>query len=305
MSIQVSVVIRTYNEEKHLEELLSSITNQYSEIFEIETVIVDSGSTDRTLSIAGKYNCRITHILKADFTFGRSLNVGCAFAKGEYLVFISGHCIPTSNLWLHNLVSPLADNLGAYSYGRQTGRDTTKFSEQQLLKKYFPTESKIPQVGFFCNNANSALKKTTWEKYKFNEDLTGLEDMYLAKEIINDKQKITYVSDACVFHIHDEKWIQVKKRYERESIALQKIMPEIHFGPIDFLKYFISAVTNDTKEALRERKFLVEIKSILSFRLAQYMGVYTGNHIHRKLSNRMKIEYYYPTRTDKDITNDK
>lgn len=300
-----SIVIRTLNEQKHLEELLTAIKRQKSDRFDIEVVIVDSGSTDDTLKIAKKFDCRITYIKKEDFTFGRSLNVGCEFATGKYLVFVSGHCIPTSDDWLHNLVSPLSDNLCAYSYGKQIGRDTTKFSEEQLLAKYFPDDSKIPQVGFFCNNANSALRKDIWQKVLFDEKLTGLEDMYLAQKLIQLDEKIAYIADACVYHIHDEDWPQIKNRYEREAIALQKIMPELHFNLIDFLNCYSVAVIKDLKEAKKNKILLKEFYSIIRFRFAQYHGAYSGNHIHRKLSYEMKMKYFYPRITNMDVTNEK
>ena len=41
----------------------------------------------------------------------------------------------------------------------------------------------MPQGGFFCNNANAALLKAVWEEHPFDEELTGLEDMHLAKKL--------------------------------------------------------------------------------------------------------------------------
>lgn len=297
----VSVVIRTLNEEKHLPELLEVIQNQVSDIFDIETVIVDSGSTDKTLEIAKKFNARITYIKKEDFSFGRSLNVGCAFAKGDIFVFVSGHCIPTNQHWLHNLVLPLQEQVCDYSYGRQQARDTTKFSEKQLFSKYFPAESQIPQEGFFCNNANSALTKTAWKKYSFDEYLTGCEDMDLAKKLVNDGRKIGYVAEASVFHIHDETWQQVKTRYEREALALQKIMPEVHLSKLDVLMYFFAGVIKDLRVAISEASLFKNFLSILYFRWAQYTGAYIGNHHTRKLSKRVKDRYFYPRVTDMEI----
>ena len=99
----VSVVIRTLNEQQHLGQLLSAICKQIRDGFEIEIVIIDSGSTDKTLSIAKSFNCKITHIKKSEFTFGRSLNMGSDYATGEILVYVSGHCIPESDSWLKML----------------------------------------------------------------------------------------------------------------------------------------------------------------------------------------------------------
>lgn len=170
-----SIVIRTYNEERYLNELLTAISEQKNNLVEHEVVIVDSGSTDRTLEIAEKHNCRITRIEKSEFTFGRSLNIGCDFARGDYLVFVSGHCIPASQDWLDELCKPMVEEGVDYSYGRQMGRDTTKYSEDRHFEKWFPEYSKIPQEGYFCNNANAGVTRKAWELFKFNEELTGLE----------------------------------------------------------------------------------------------------------------------------------
>ena len=74
----ISVVIRTLNEARYLEELIRGIQGQkLPDGWASEVVIVDSGSTDGTLDIAGRLGCRIEHITREEFTFGRSLNRGC------------------------------------------------------------------------------------------------------------------------------------------------------------------------------------------------------------------------------------
>lgn len=297
----VSIVIRTLNEEKHLDELLHAIKGQSQKEYDIETVIIDSGSTDNTLQIAKKYGCRVTHITKEEFTFGKSLNDGCDFAEGEYLVFISGHCIPVDEYWITNLVKPLVYEC-SYTYGRQLGRDTTKFSERQLFDKYFPDESRVPQVGFFCNNANSAIRRDAWLAHRFNEELTGCEDMYLAKLLVDSGKKIGYVADAPVYHIHDETWSKVKVRYEREAIALQQIMPQVQLGFFDMLNYIVVGVVKDIKAASKMGVLAKETKSIIMFRFSQYYGAYVGNRNHRKLSQNMKYKYFYPRVSDMNVS---
>ncbi len=290
----VSIIIRTYNEQKHLEELLKSINQQKCKEVQHEVVIVDSGSTDKTLVIAEKYACRITHIKKGEFTFGRSLNIGCGFAQGEILVFVSGHCIPASSDWLENLVKPIIEQCAVYTYGCQKGNGDTKFSEHQVFKKYYPSQSNIPQEGFFCNNANAALLKKQWQQTPYCELLTGLEDMHLAKKLVEQNNNIAYVAEAPVYHIHEESWSQVKNRYERESIALQKIMPEVHVNFLDFITYYFSAITHDITQAKKQNVLFSNFKDILLFRLMQYWGSYKGNHEHKKLSAETKKKYFYP-----------
>ena len=292
--MSVSVIIRTYNEGKHLGDLLDAVKAQHIDSMPLETVVVDSGSTDTTLDIARRHACNIVHINKDEFTFGRSLNRGCEVATGDYVVFVSGHCVPENGQWLRSLVAPLVDGTAAYAYGRQIGGNGSRFSETQLFAKFFPPISKIPQDGFFCNNANAALRKDVWLKNRFNEELTGLEDMELAKRLAQQNRKIAYVAEANVFHLHDESWHKVRTRYEREAIALQNVMPQVHVTFLDFLRYFASGVLLDMGAALQEKKLGSVAGEILMFRLMQFWGTYRGNHEHRKLSKEMKEEYFYP-----------
>jgi glycosyltransferase involved in cell wall biosynthesis len=289
-----SIVIRTYNEERYLSELLTAIAEQETDGLRVEVVIVDSGSTDKTLEIVQGRADKVVHIAKEDFSFGRSLNLGCQAAAGEYLVFTSAHCVPVSKRWLAELVRPLAENKAAYSYGRQLGGPESKFSECQLLLKYFPEVSNIPQEGFFCNNANAALRRELWERFSFDESLTGLEDMHLGKGLIENGYRLAYVAEAPVYHYHHESWSKVKRRYEREAIALQHIMPEVQVGFRDFLRYVTSAILLDAGAALQQKRLLEVFPEIVLFRLMQYWGTYRGNQDHRKLSRHRKERYYYP-----------
>lgn len=297
IDMMVSVVIRTYNEERYLDELLTGISEQSVDCRSIEVIVVDSGSIDGTIDIAREHGCRVVSISKSEFTFGRSLNIGCEFASGSILVFVSGHCVPASRFWLENLIAPLEAGEAAYAYGRQLGWNTTKFSEQQVFSKYFPETNQIPQNGFFCNNANAALLKSVWERMRFDETLTGLEDLQLAKALVGDGHRIAYVADSPVFHIHNESWRQVRLRYEREALALREIMPEVHVSFADFLRYFSTGVLHDMRVALRKRQLTGHVQEIVLFRLMQFWGTYRGNLEHRQLSARKREEYFFPAKS--------
>lgn len=294
MSLAASIIIRTLNEDRWLEHVLNSVEGQSLPRDHYEIVLVDSGSTDSTIETAERYGCRIIRIPKDEFTFGRSLNLGCAQAQGRNLVFISGHCIPANREWLHRLIEPLESGRAQYSYGRQLGHALTRFSEHQVFAKYFPDSCSQAQGGFFCNNANAALRTDAWRTHGFDEGLTGLEDMDLAKRLLAAGSRVAYVPDAPVLHIHEESWRKIRLRYEREAIALQRIMPEIHIHFTDFLRYFASGILHDTSIALQERLFMKVFPEIFMFRLMQYWGAYRGNNDHELLSRRTKERYFYP-----------
>lgn len=291
--ISASIIIRTFNEAFYLEELILSILNQNFPIEKIEIIGVDSGSTDNTLQIFRKYKIKVMKIKKSDFSFGRSLNYGCNVAKNKILVFISAHCIPKNKNWLRELIAPIS-NESPYVYGRQVGGLSTKFSEKQIFLKYFPSNQKKVYSDFYINNANSAILKSIWKKYKFDESLTGLEDIHLAKRLRSDNYKIKYNSKSVVFHYHNESNLQIFNRFKRESLALQKISPEIHISFFYFIFFLILSIYYDFISAFKKRVFLNSFFGIISYRFYQYLGSYKGNHASKTLSKKMREDYFYP-----------
>ncbi len=69
-----SIVIRAYNEEKHIGRLLTGIFQQT--VKDVQVILVDSGSTDNTVQIASTFPVEIVHIKPEEFSFGFSLNQG-------------------------------------------------------------------------------------------------------------------------------------------------------------------------------------------------------------------------------------
>jgi len=302
--MRASIVIRTLNEGRYLSDLLVLIKQQVTQGIDIETVLIDSGSDDDTVDIAKRHGARITHIPKAKFSFGRSLNWGSDFATGDILVYISAHCMPVNPQWLQTLCQPLIDGHAAYSYGRQIGDNSSNYSERRVFAKYFSDRSEIPQDGFFCNNANSALLRSAWAAHPFNEELTGLEDMELAKRLTEAGGKIAYVAEAPVFHHHQESWAQIRRRFEREALALRAIMPEIQLSAFDVLRCVVASTVGDWRAAMRNGVSSTSKRDMLRYRWNQYLGSYKGNHENRRLSQSAKERFFYPQPNEKALNDD-
>jgi rhamnosyltransferase len=296
--MRASIIIRTLNEARHLDDLLRAIASQNTNGLSWEVLLVDSGSTDGTLAIAEQHRCRILHISREQFSFGRSLNLGCDAARGDILVFVSGHCVPTGDTWLEALCRPLMEGAAHYVYGRQLGGPSSHYSERRIFAKYFPEQSAIPQDGFYCNNANAAILRHVWADQRFDEELTGLEDMELARRLARNGGRIGYISDAAVYHHHDEPWRVIRRRFEREAIALQHIMPQVHIGALDLVRYIVSSIGLDLASAYRDGVLLRNVRRIVQYRFWQYLGSYVGNNDHRKLSRAQKDQYFYPSITN-------
>ncbi len=181
--MKISVVVRTYNESRYLPDLLVALPAQKRWSSDCEIIVVDSGSTDGTQQIAVRGGARIVEMDKEQFSFGRSLNLGCEAARGSIIAIISGHCVPIDEHWLGTLADPLELGRAQYVYGRQVGGVASKYSEARTFERLYGRESFVPQRGFFCNNANAAILKRVWEEHQFDEELPGLEDMELAKRL--------------------------------------------------------------------------------------------------------------------------
>ena len=292
MSQSCSVVIRAYNEAAHIGRLLTGIRQQT--LAEVEVILVDSGSTDGTVRIAQEFCAKVVEIKKEEFTFGRSLNWGIEAASHENIVIVSAHCYPVYPDWLEKIITPLADPQVAVSYGKQRGGDTNQYSEHQWFKQYFPDYS-IPRQGHaYCHNANSAIRRSLWEQHPYNEQLTGLEDLDWGSWAFEQGYTISYVAEAEIIHLHDEKPATVYNRYRREAIAMKQILPHSKFSFFRFLRLATSMTLSDLLQARREGVLRKHFRSILWFRVLQYWGTYRGYKYAGKVDFGLIQQFYYP-----------
>lgn len=287
-----SIVIRCFNEEQHIGRLLTGIMGQT--LKEVEIILVDSGSTDATLSIASKFPVKIITIAPEEFSFGRSLNLGCAQSSGEFIVIVSAHTYPVYKNWLENLLGPFKDPKVALVYGKQRGGESAEYAENQIYKKWYPDNSINHQKYPFCNNANAAIRRKLWEKFRYNEELTGLEDLDWAKRVTKEEYKIVYCAEAEIIHVHHESRSQIYNRYRREAIAFKRVFPEEKFDLWDFIKLLFTNVFFDFYHAWHERVMFKNFISIISFRSMHFWGTYKGFQQRGYISEKLRNRFYYP-----------
>jgi rhamnosyltransferase len=296
----LSVVIRTYNEEKHIAKLIHGIKEQdIYDPLKVEIIIVDSGSQDETREIAKSLGAKVLVIDKSSFSFGRSLNVGCNNALGNILVFASAHVFPTHSDWLARLLNPFDDEKVGLVYGRQIGDVDSRFSEKMIFKSWFPSESNMNQITPFCNNANCAIRKKEWLDQPFDEDLTGLEDIDWAKKAMAKGLKVVYVSEAIIVHVHNESSKKILNRYRREAIALKRIMPDLNIGLFRAIMLFTFNVSADIRMSVKLSCFWRDILDIILFRFLQFYGTYLGHQQKGGITKELKTRFYYPNLFEK------
>ncbi len=284
---ETSIVIRAFNEERWLPEVFAALATQRYRDFEV--LLVDSGSVDRTRDIAEAHGARVVRLRTEDFTFGHSLNVGLSESRGRLIAIVSAHAIPANEDWLENLVTPLRHPDVAMVYGGQRGHEISKFSEVQDFERIFPAKPRpIEARNPFANNANSAVRKDLWELHAFDEGLPGLEDIEWAIHWSHREQRIVYVPDACVVHVHSESWPQVRRRYYREAIAARwvgiRLMRHIPGEIWRELKW----CAKDLRIAGSQGRLMTLAGEILRFRYEKTVGTIRGIVESKRLTNPAK-----------------
>jgi rhamnosyltransferase len=287
-----SIVIRSFNEEQHIGRLLTGILEQT--IRDVEIALVDSGSTDATVAIASRFPVRVLHCQPADFTFGRSLNLGCAAATRDLIAIASAHVYPVYPDWLELLLAPFADPQVGLTYGKQRGTQSSSYSERQVLQAWFPETSNRDQAHPFCNNANAAIRRELWLQHPYDEGLSGLEDIEWASWAMQQGYKVIYEAAAEVVHVHREAAREVYNRYRREAMALRRIRPQERIGLLDAARLFVSNAGTDLWHAGHDRRLPREMVGILRYRFLQFWGSYQGWRMAGALTSQLKQTFYYP-----------
>lgn len=272
---ETSVIVRAFNEEKYLPGLLEGLKSQSYRDF--ETIVVDSGSFDRTPEIAESAGARLVRIESRDFTFGYSLNTGIERSRGRYLAIVSAHTKPADRFWLEKLVAPLQSDRVAMVYGRQVGWSTSKFAEVQDFRRTFGARPQTMRVSHvFGNNANSAFRKDLWEQFPFDETLPGLEDVAWATYWLERGIDVLYQPEAAIHHIHEESWRQVWHRYYREAVAAHRIGIKGRKSIPAEVAREAAHLLSDLTVAVRQRSLYKHAREIVLFRAFKGLGTVRG-----------------------------
>ena len=141
---KVSIIIRTHNEERWINHCLNSVFSQSYKDFEV--IIIDDDSKDGTLKKAKQYPLKIVNY-SGEYKPGKALNLGVTKSSGEYIAFLSGHCIPVDSSWLENLVSGLEKREIAGVYGRQQPMSFSSPQDKRDLLVTFGLDRKIQTQG--------------------------------------------------------------------------------------------------------------------------------------------------------------
>ncbi|MBF0435196.1 MAG: glycosyltransferase [Magnetococcales bacterium] len=196
---EISIIIRTKNEERWIKHCLTAVFNQDFKDFEV--ILVDNESSDHTVHVARRFPLAQV-VTVGKFMPGHALNEGIRHSSGRLIVCLSAHCIPKQTDWLSRLRDNLQDPMVAGVYGRQLPMAFTKEVDKRDLTIVFGLDRKVQIKDYFFHNANSMLRRDLWERVPFDETAVNIEDRIWGKAMVQLGYRLVYEPEAPVYHHH-------------------------------------------------------------------------------------------------------
>lgn len=200
MSVKVSVVVTTFNEEKTIIPLLDSLQNQ--SLHPTEVVIVDAGSTDETVSTIEEFvsknsQLQISIVHYPNSNRSQARNKGIQLAESPILAVTDAGCIPKKQ-WLEKLITPFEDKntevvAGFYDPDVRNTFQNIAANVTSTREWNFDAETYLP------SSRSIAFTKGIWQRVEgYPEQLNYCEDLVFAEKLKKEAKGWKIVQDAQV-----------------------------------------------------------------------------------------------------------
>lgn len=226
----ISFVIPTLNEEKCLPLLLESLKEQSFSDFEI--IIADAGSTDKTLEIAKKYNCKVS----PGGLPSKGRNEGAKLAQGSVLFFLDADVFLQEKFLEKAVLEFEKRNLDLASFCLSP---ISKNKLSEFLFNFFYNYPAVMLENILPHAAMGIMVKKDlfWKVGGFDESIKLAEDHYLARQAKKAKAKIGIIKSVKLF--------ASERRFKKDgwiSVGIRYFLCEMHMifiGPVrsDIFKY--------------------------------------------------------------------
>lgn len=204
----VSIVIRSRNDGKHIRRLFDDIQAQ---IFDgkVEVIMVDTQSRDDTAEYARSQGAKIVTISQEDFSYPGALNAGFRAASHPWVLTLVGHSSLTSRMFLKSLTywAHKDKNVGGIYGLPMANWNASRWErlENIIAPSVWKEPAAVQQLSIGIMGANcSMVKRETWKQLGGYDEryAGGGEDRAFAQTMLNHGVGIVREPLCSVFHSH-------------------------------------------------------------------------------------------------------
>jgi len=301
---KITVLMSIYNGEKNLYRSIDSILNQTFTDFEF--LIIDDGSTDRTLEILQDYNDPRIRIItnKKNIGLAKSLNKGLKIAKGKYIARQDSGDISHPER-LKKQYYFLENNK---EYGL-VGSWTEVIDENNNHIQYWKQESEPELIFYILSFRNCLTHTSVMFKRDFVIELNGYNERFKKSQDYELWYRISRMKKIYVIPEYLVKWrmvvegISIKckgeqdyyaKRVPLENLRISENLLEYLLGinkgrsfleKTKLLKELYKFHTNIQSEGKNVKLSRKELKSICNKRMLKFI---VSNFVNKEIKNFMK-----------------
>lgn len=265
--MKVSVIIPTYNEESVIVECLNSLSKQTYK--DIEIIIVDDGSTDKTVSRAASYESRVTLLRQKHKGPGAARNLGAGHARGEILVFVDSDMTFEPD-FVEKLVAPIVAGRirGTFSKEEYVANKDNVWSQCWGINERWEEGKRHPKNYPDTQKVFRAILKNEFEKAGgFSQDAGYTDDWTLSEKLGYEAvaapgAKFYHKNPEALEEIFTQARWSAKRRYKLGRIGILFAFVRSSF-PISIIAGVVKSVL------FRKPAFLV-------FKLVYDFGVFIG-----------------------------
>lgn len=251
----VSVVMSVYNDENYISEAIDSILNQSFKEFEF--IIINDGSTDRTLKILKEYekkDSRVVLINQENKGLTKSLNIGIKKAKGGYIARMDSDDISHPQrlqkqikfLKLNKEYALVGTNIEKIDKdAKHIEFNTTKYNNEEIQKT-------LSIRNCFAHGSVMIKRELVGEELYYDEAFRYAQDYRLWTKI------------AKKFKVANLKEPLYKLRIHNNSISQEKVEQQsIYAGIVAYEFQYIDKIDNIDFEIKTNKKLKNKIGKIL------------------------------------------
>jgi glycosyltransferase involved in cell wall biosynthesis/GT2 family glycosyltransferase len=219
----VSVVVPVKDGDQRLEESLAAIRAQG----DVELIVIDSGSRDRSREIARAADADLIDIPPEDFGHGRTRNLGAERSSGDLICFLTQDAVPVDG-WLdaYREAFALDERVGAAFGPHLPHADTSPMIARELTEFFhgFAPDGRpaVHRRGglTFLSNVNACYARACWAELRFPE-VAYSEDQAFGRAMLDAGWVKVFHPGAAVRHAHDYGPIEFARRYFDEYRGLR------------------------------------------------------------------------------------